>query len=50
MNEEEFFYNLGKAFNAGYDRGRWSEGAVARYFPPDFDDWYEEVYGGPDCE
>jgi len=50
MSDEELRHSLGKAFNAGYDRGRFSEGAVTRSFPLDFDEWYDEVYGGPDCE
>jgi hypothetical protein len=50
ISEKELRENLETAFDAGYDRGRFGEGAVMRYAPLPFDDWYESVYGGPDCE
>ena len=50
ISDEELRHELEGAFDAGYDRGRINEGAVMRYFPKAFDDWYEEFYGGPDCE
>jgi hypothetical protein len=49
MSDEEFRQNMQSAFNAGVSN-------TYRYYDsanpeaPDFDEWYEEVYGGPDCE
>jgi len=49
MNESEFRYNLRKSFDAGYEFCRLME-AGDDWDSMDFDEWYDEVYGGPDCE
>jgi hypothetical protein len=42
MNDKEFRQHLENAFVAGVGQGFGGT--------PEFDDWYDEVYGGPDCE
>jgi hypothetical protein len=42
ISEEELRDELEEAYAAGVNYG-WGGS-------PEFDDWYDEVYGGPDCE
>ena len=46
MDSEKLREMLEEAFDAGYDRGRISEGAVLKRYPPDFDNWYKESCDG----
>jgi hypothetical protein len=43
MSDEELREKLRTAYYVGWHDGNWP-------IPINFDDWYEGVYGGPDCE
>ena len=53
ISDKELRDELELAFEAGVDYA--DQGARGKWAPnepdaPDFDEWYEGVYGGPDCE
>jgi hypothetical protein len=49
ISREEKRQELEQAFDAGYEWGR-IVALEGSWDCPDFDEWYEQVYGGPDCD
>lgn len=48
MSDEEMRGKLEDAFEAGYALAYFHDGRSK--YEPEFDEWYDGVYGGPDCE